>query len=232
MTGERISQLEARLLAGAHAVDPSEVRALRVRLWQASRTRGFLPSATRGVTAAAVPSDAALLRAFQAGDAEAMDALLARHLPTLYGFARRHLPSAASAEDCVHEGLLALIDALPGLEVRDDQVLALLFRFVYHRCLDWVRREALRSGPSLDESEQVSAGPDALQQLLTRLDLEQLVDALASECTLLEQQVVVLAAEGHSGAEIGAALELTANHVGVLKHRALQKLSRKTEPSP
>lgn len=66
--------------------------------------------------------------------------------------------------------------------------------------------------------------------LLRREDKDRLALLLTQACTPLEQQVIAMDLDDCDGPEIAEALDITPQHVRVLRHRALAKLRKAIEP--
>lgn len=212
---------EAHLLdcLTAHAPSVADVTRLRSRLWAVwGASIGSTTRAPR--TQHRTQSDIALLRAAQKGDATALDTLIARYLPKLVGYARKHLGD--EAEDVVHAAMLQFFRKVKTLQMRDDRVEPMLFKFTRDAMVDaqraWMRRQKIEPPPA-----------PADMSLLNRVALTEVAKALAAVCDPLAQTVVLRASRGESNVEIAAALDLNANHIGVIKHRAMEALRRHFE---
>lgn len=116
-----------------------------------------------------------LLRRARGGDASALDALFARHLPRLRRWARGRLPrwtrGLADTTDIVQDALLQTFRRLSHFEPRRDRALQAYLRMaVDNRIRDEIRRVARR--PQTDEIESVEPlavqGPSPLEQTIDR----------------------------------------------------------------
>jgi RNA polymerase sigma-70 factor (ECF subfamily) len=90
-------------------------------------------------------SDDALMRAFAAGDAQAFDALYARHHAALYRFVRRLLGSAcaAQADEVFQDTWLRVIDARARWQPDHESGASFrtwLFTLGHHRAVDCLRK--------------------------------------------------------------------------------------------
>ena len=86
-----------------------------------------------------MPTDEALMMAFQHGSREAFEELFARHRQALYGFFRRRLDSRERAEDLAQETFLAVIRAASRYQPR-----ALVRTWFYGIAMDLLSAERRR----------------------------------------------------------------------------------------
>ena len=116
----------------------------------AGRLRMGRPLSRRG--------EPALVRAAQAGSADAVDELFRRHWPAAHRAAWLVVHDAAAAEDIAQEAFLAALRALDRFD-RRRPLGPWLHRIVVNRAIDWSRARALRpeagdavpDAPALDE---------------------------------------------------------------------------------
>ena len=211
--------LTDRLIEHLLATAPTRpAERLRGRLWR------LLPAADaepdRGAPVKTHHSDAALYQAFRSGDRHAFDTLLTRHLPKLVGYATRHLHD--EGEDAVHTALADFIRKRPPVE--GEAVLPVMFGFVRTAVRDVFRKRARRL-----PDESIPAETDDQLAALARHQADQrLIEALAL-LDPLQQEVVLRVRNDETNVAIAAALSLTPQNVGVIKHRALQILKRHLE---
>ena len=98
----------------------------------------------RGVLTLRRPrSEAALVRAAQAGSEAAVEELFARHWGACHRAALLITGDRAAAEDIAQEAFLAALRALPGFDLRRP-LRPWLHRIVVNRAIDWSRARALR----------------------------------------------------------------------------------------
>ena len=172
-------------------------------------------------------SDAELLRAVSAGDACAFDELYERYADRLYNYLRRRAGDAA--EDLLQLTFLRAFEAAERWEPRAS-VSSWLYTIATNLARDHVRREAVRSTPTVDphsdgsqEHERDAAGaPESeLSRSELRGQLERAVRALPEH----EQEAFLLGKfEGRSYAEIAEILGTTEGAVKVRIHRAMKAL--------
>ncbi len=190
------------------------------------------PTALRSSGAPARRGDDALLADFLRGDASALEGLMARHLPWMQDWARKHLPPH-EVEDAVQEAFLGLLQKAPTLPPQ-AALSGYLFGFLRIAVLRALRALARRRGEPLEDTlldtpADASLSPEAA--LLTQRSHAELAEALERSCTLREQELILFTLEGQDDRTIASALDLTENHVRVLRHRALLKLRQALAPS-
>jgi RNA polymerase sigma-70 factor (ECF subfamily) len=117
-----------------------------------------------------MPTDEALMLAFQRGSREAFAELFARHRQPLYGFFRRRLDSRERAEDLAQETFLAVIRTASRYQPR-----ALVRTWLYGIAMNLLSAERRRRNngemPAVDPS--TSDSPDEalwVREALSKLD--------------------------------------------------------------
>ena len=106
---------------------------------------------------ATVADDRELVRAAQAGDRAAMDALLRRHYDRILALCRRITGSDADGADAAQEALIAIVRGLPRFDGR-AQFSTWIYRVTTNVCLDELRRQRRRPIPGLNAGD---GGPGA-----------------------------------------------------------------------
>lgn len=147
--------------------------------------------------------------------------------PTLLRRARRHLPSPAWAEDAVAETLLVAVEQHARLHTLDS-LEAWLVGVLRHKIGDQLRlhRRHGAAGGGDDQADEPPApahdAPEAvaaLRQWLRRIECQ------LQQLPPLQAEALRLHLAGDAGAsEIAQTLGVTANHSGVLLHRARSRL--------
>ena len=205
--------------ANSESMSPNQ----RNTLWGRLRDEGWTPEpSVKQQGHRPGTTDWQLLEDFLAGDAGAFEALVRRHLGRLQGYARRSL-TPEQAEEAVHDAFIVLFRKGETLQP-DSRILAYLFGVlrneIKRRLCNRVRVEVV--------SDVVADTPDesdnALELIIHNQERERLVAALHAVCNPLEQDVILLAINGQRGPDIARALDVSENHVRVLKHRAINKL--------
>jgi RNA polymerase sigma factor (sigma-70 family) len=138
-------------------------------------------------------SDADLVRAIQAGDATALEALYQQHLPSVWRYAFAQLSgNAVSAEDVVSETFLAAVRQIGSLAPEGGSVGGWLIGIARHKVQD-IRRRAGRMRTTLEDN--LAAAPPskeddprvALETAETRQCVGAIMDGLPDdERTVLE----------------------------------------------
>lgn len=120
--------------------------------------------------------DEALIRAAQAGDANAFERLLERHYDTLYRFAYKWCGNRADAEDVTQQTCLKLARALQSYRF-ESAFTSWLYRVVVNCAKDWARQQGRHAGASCEETGVVEEATSNvverqayLWQLLHKLD--------------------------------------------------------------
>jgi RNA polymerase sigma factor (sigma-70 family) len=132
-------------------------------------------------------TDADLVRAIQAGDATALEALYQQHLPSVWRYAFAQLSgNSASAEDVVGETFLAAVRQIGSLAPEGGSVGGWLIGIARHKVQD-LRRRAGRMRTTLEEN--FSAAPPSreddprtvLEAAETRQCVGVIMDGMADE---------------------------------------------------
>ena len=164
-------------------------------------------------------SEAALVRAAQAGSERAVEELFARHWDDAYRAALLVTHDRAAAEDIAQEAFLSALRALPGFDLRRP-LRPWLHRIVVNRAIDWSRARALRR-EVVAEAAGEAAAPDDERAAPLGAELAAALMALGPE----QRAVVVMryVLELTPG-EIGAALDLPRGTVNSRLRRGLDAL--------
>lgn len=150
--------------------------------------------------------DADLLVAAQAGDRDALDALLRRHQDRLHAVCRRVTGDPTDALDALQESMIAIVRGLPRFDGR-SRVSTWMYRVATNACLDELRRQRRRPTDPLPEHEAtVAGGPPGLSDTVAdRRDIDQALSQLPVE---FRAPVVLRDLLGHDYAEIADILGL------------------------
>jgi RNA polymerase sigma-70 factor (ECF subfamily) len=136
-----------------------------------------------------------LIERARAGDQEALDRLMARHMTPLRRWARGRLPhwarDIADTQDLVQDALLQTFRRIGALDVRGPgSLLAYLRQAVLNRVRDELRKKGRRpDSTDLDEGDP-DPGRSPLEEAIGRESLERYELALA-KLTPLEQEAIV-----------------------------------------
>jgi RNA polymerase sigma-70 factor (ECF subfamily) len=174
----------------------------------AGRLRVGRPLSRRG--------DAALVRAAQAGSADAVDELFRRHWPAAHRAAWLVVHDAAAAEDIAQEAFLSALRALDRFD-RRRPLGPWLHRIVVNRAIDWSRARALRPEGEF-ATEPVSA--DVAVGFS-----DEVIAALAALGPEQRAVVVLRHLLGYTPGEIATMLDLPRGTVNSRLRRALDALA-------
>ena len=167
-------------------------------------------------------SDAALIRATQRGDREAVDELFRRHWPAAHRAAWLVVHDAAAAEDIAQEAFLSALRALDRFD-RRRPLGPWLHRIVVNRAIDWSRARALRPESDADALPEAAATPHAP-------DIGEDVVAALADLGPEQRAVVVLRhLLGYTPGEIATMLDLPRGTVNSRLRRALDALATNLE---
>ena len=168
-------------------------------------------------------SDATLLERFRSGDAQALEALLARYETILFQFLVGMLRDHHQAEDALQETFIRALERLDGVD--PAHLRGWLFTVAYHQAMLVRRRQKSRPASPLADSVEVEArapGPlhqAALQDQAVRL--HRLLDQLPStQREVIRQRVY----EGKRFREIADALNCPLNTALARMHEGLKRL--------
>lgn len=148
-------------------------------------------------------AEAALPRAGQAGEVNALDQLTALHERALLGFCRGILGHDEDAEDAAPESVFRALRALPRFRPGRAMFRTWLFRIAINVCLDWKRgrRPAEPWDGERSYASREGSSPEALA--LTRLEVMEALEQLSPR----HRAVLTLKAlQGWSVAEIAAVM--------------------------
>lgn len=131
-------------------------------------------------------SDAVLLAAHAAGDADAFGEVVRRHRDRLWAVALRTLGDREEAADALQDALVSALRASsrssgPAAFRGAAAVPTWLHRIVVNACLDRVRRRAARPAGPLPEQDLPARGPDPIATRELALDLQSALATLPVE---------------------------------------------------
>jgi len=183
-------------------------------------------------------SSLSLLQRVQAGDASALDALIARYRPRLVRWATRRLPAhardLADTQDLVQDTLLSAFRKIEGIEVQGEGSLqAYLRQALLNRIRMEIRRVQRKPAPDLLDSGMPTGAASPLEEAIGGEALagyEEALDALRPE----ERELVIARVEfGFSNEEIAHAFgKPSANAARMAVQRALLRLTARMTAPP
>jgi RNA polymerase sigma-70 factor (ECF subfamily) len=151
--------------------------------------------------------DEALIRAAQAGDAQAFEQLLEQHYETLYRFAYKWCGNRADAEDVTQQACLKLARVLASYRF-ESAFTSWLYRVVINCAKDWARHEGRHTAASVDENLQAqdsTGGGNTVEHLVY---LRQLLHKLDSLPEGLKETLLLVHGEGLTHSEAARVLEV------------------------
>lgn len=157
-------------------------------------------------------SDAQLLAAHVAGDAEAFGALVRRHQDRLWAVAVRTLGDREEAADALQDALVSAYRRAATFR-GEAAVTTWLHRVVVNACLDRLRRRAARPATALPERAELADPHDDHGSTETRLDVRAALD------TLPEHQRVALVLVDMHGLSVSQAADVLQVAEGTVKSR-------------
>jgi RNA polymerase sigma-70 factor (ECF subfamily) len=173
-----------------------------------------------------------LLARAQAGDAEALDILIARYLPRLRRWATGRLPSwardLAETQDLVQETVIKAFRQIDRFEVRGEGALqAYLRQALLNRIRSEIRRAGRRAPAGELDPETETADPSPLELAIGREAAQRYEDALGRLRAGDREAIIGRVELGLSHDELAEALgKPTANAARMAVERALFRLAR------
>nr|MDT0657318.1 sigma-70 family RNA polymerase sigma factor [Micromonospora sp. DSM 115978] len=173
----------------------------------------------------------ALVREARAGDRQALDAVVAAHLPLIYNVIGRALNGHADVDDLVQETILQVMRGLPGLREPDrfrSWVVAIAYRQI-QRHLRERRRSVLRLREATPELPDPAAdfAERTVSELMLTGQRRELAEA-ARWLDVADRKLLALWWQEASGAltrtELAAVLRVTPQHAAVRVQRLRSRL--------
>lgn len=135
-------------------------------------------------------SDHALVHASRGGDGAALDALLRRHYPRLFGLCRR-MVGENDADDATQNALMAIVRGLPSFDGHSTFV-TWSYRVATNACLDEIRRRAKRPVLKLADDDLY----ETTGSLRSQSDIDRVTDRIDLDAALatltIDQRVAVI----------------------------------------
>ena len=162
--------------------------------------------------------DEALIRAAQAGDAEAFEALLERHYDTLYRFAFKWCGQRADAEDITQQACIKLARGLAQFRF-ESTFTTWLYRLVINCARDWARSQGRHEAEPLEPAaEGMEAPGDAAASVEHRAFLWQLLQQLDGLPEGIKETLLLVYAEGLTHGEAARVLQVKESTVSWRLH--------------
>lgn len=179
-----------------------------------------------------IESTGTLIERARAGDDDAANRLIARHLGPLTRWARGKLPQwarqAADTEDLVQDTLLQTVRRLGDFEVRGPGALqAYLRQAVLNRVRDELRKTARRPDEAALDGVEVDPGPSPLEEAIGREAAERYDRALKTLKPEEQEAIIGRLEMGYSYDELADALgKPSADAARKAAQRAVVRLAR------
>lgn len=169
-------------------------------------------------------AEAALLKAYAAGDAAAAQALATRYTPLVYAHACRMLNDRAEAEDVTQDAMLRLWRHAPGWDADGGaSVRTWLYRVTANLCIDRLRKTRPDGlTPEMDVADTTPGIETRMQDEARRLALE---EALMQLPDRQRQAVVLRHIEGLGNTEIAQIMDIGPRAVESLTARGKRALT-------
>jgi RNA polymerase sigma-70 factor (ECF subfamily) len=157
-----------------------------------------------------------------------LQAWVTETLPHALAYATSLLRDRDAAEDAVHDCYCRILQRADTYDLPRDGM-KILIRSVTNACIDRAGRRRVLA--SLDEARP-AADPRAKEPAAAGMarELEEAVDEALSRLPLAQRAALEMKSLGHSLEEVAQALGISANHAGVLVHRARQDMARRLGP--
>ena len=168
-------------------------------------------------------TDAEVVRAVLAGDAERYAVLVRRYRDRYARYAARMLGSIDAAEDAVQDAFVRAFEQLA--QCRDpDKFAGWLFLILRNRCFAEQRRRK-REGRSLEPGDEAVASPDRPDGAVVQADRTGALERALERLTREQREVFVLKhVEGLSYEEIAQVTGATVASLKMRMHRAYDRL--------
>jgi RNA polymerase sigma factor (sigma-70 family) len=173
-----------------------------------------------------------LIERARAGDAQAVDTLIARYLPRLQRWAHGRLPAwardMAETQDLVQETVFKAFKQIGRFEVRGEGALqAYLRQAVVNRIRSEIRRVGRRPEPAVLDSQMEDAGPSPLERAIGREAVERYEQALNRLRPQDREAIVGRIELGLTNQELADALDKPSpNAARMAVERALLRLAK------
>ncbi|MCI5111724.1 MAG: sigma-70 family RNA polymerase sigma factor [Marivita sp.] len=169
-------------------------------------------------------AEAALLRAYAAGDADAARRLASTYTPLVFAHAVRMLNDRAEAEDVAQEAMLKLWRQAPGWDAQGGaSVRTWLYRVTANLCIDRLRKTRPDAMP--EDLDVADDGPGAEAQLQAQARQMALEEALMQLPDRQRQAVVLRHIEGLGNTEIAQIMDIGPRAVESLTARGKRALT-------
>lgn len=169
------------------------------------------------------PDDAELVDQARAGDREALNLLLSRHLDAVYEAAYRVLGDRDAAQDAAQDAFVSAVRALDSFR-GDASFRTWLLHITVNAARSWGRRSGRRRETSLDVvGERPGSGADPAERAVLADEVER-VEAVLAELPEKQRLSVTLRLQGLSHREVAEATDTTEGSARVNYHLGIKRL--------
>ncbi|MEX0893880.1 MAG: sigma-70 family RNA polymerase sigma factor [Gemmatimonadota bacterium] len=164
-------------------------------------------------------SDAVLVGRACAGDGDAFEGLVRRHMRAAYAVALGVMRNPTDAEDVVQDAFIKALEELESCR-EPDRFAAWLARIVRNRAHSFHRYRRVRRATTLDDAGPLAGASDPAQDT-ARSRLRDRLSLAAAELSEKQRQVLLLHdLEGWKHREIGELMDMPAGTVRYTLHQA------------
>ena len=150
-----------------------------------------------------------------------------RYADKLYGFLLKRSGHKETAEDLTSRVFIKFMEALPGIEWQGVSIGAYLYRSASNALIDHWRSASVRMDRELEENfDTPLEDHDPAWHAELSLERDKLLQAMKTLSPRDQQVLDLRFFAGLEPEEIGAALDISPNHVSVLCYRALGRLRK------
>jgi RNA polymerase sigma-70 factor (ECF subfamily) len=172
-------------------------------------------------------ADAALVRAAQAGDAQAFGELYERYRQPLYRYCLARSASSHEAEDLVSEVFLKAMESLARYRDQGLPFIAFLYRVARNAAIDRTRKDKGSSlfEMTIDPRSSVDVEGDAARAS----EMDMVLGALRKIKPEYREVILLRFVEGYSAADVAKLLDKAEKAVWNLQQRGLERLRRELQ---
>ncbi len=177
-------------------------------------------------------SDEQLIYKVAAGEQLAFTELVHRYLSVLVKFSARYTHSTSYSEDLIQEAFLRTWKGAGSWSAKKGTVKSWLFKIVYNLTMDFLRKQKLQHTYQETLKSSVSEVHTLERNLLAAEQKRQLHQALFELPERQRTALTLFLANGLSGREVAAVLELTIEASDSLLARARRNLKKIVQQEP
>lgn len=169
-------------------------------------------------------SEKALIERAKQLDKAALEELYHRHYDNVYRYVFYKLGNKADTEDVTGEVFLRMIDSLPSFRWKGVSFSAWLYRIAHNLIVDLLRRRSSRAIETLESVEEVASGSDIEEELLGRMEEEDLRQAIFQLPERYREVIYLKFQQDLSNREVAVIMNMSPGAVNSLRFRAVRAL--------